>query len=48
MKLRFDQLTLAPVAVLGGLAVALVGLARLVQLVDDSHDIEPDEEHVAT
>lgn len=40
MPLRVDQLTLAPVAALGGLAIALVGLARLVQLVDDAHDLE--------
>lgn len=34
--------SLAPVAVLAGLAVALIGLARLVQLVDDAHDVEGD------
>lgn len=41
MSIRRDALlSAAPVAILSGLAIALVGLARLVQLVDDAHDVE--------
>lgn len=45
MRLRRDALLgLAPIAILSGLALVLTGLAGLVQLVDDAHDIEPDSD----
>lgn len=45
MRLRRDALlSLAPVAILGGLGIAAIGLARLVQLVDDAQDTQPDED----
>jgi hypothetical protein len=39
---RVDWLTFGPVAVLAGLGVALLGLARLVQLVGEAQEDEPD------
>lgn len=41
MKIRAESYV--PPLILAGVAVALVGLAHMVQLVDDSHDVEPDE-----
>lgn len=44
MHVRRDaMLSIAPVAVLTGIAIALTGLARMVQLVDDAHDVEPED-----
>lgn len=44
MAVRVDKLTLAPVAVLSGVAIALMGLARLVQLAGEAQELDEDDD----
>lgn len=42
MNVRFDGLGFVPAAVLSGIAIALIGLARMVQVVDNTLDTDDD------